>query len=85
MQHRTLKRPRIIWLILLMASVCVCWWPAPQATLTAKIKVENDGAIMSGMSGAPATGTYGYDPYFIPVNDVAHVSISIAKKAVETK
>jgi succinoglycan biosynthesis transport protein ExoP len=32
---------------------------------TAKIKVENDGAIMSGMSGAPAATAYGYDPYFI--------------------
>ncbi len=32
---------------------------------TAKIKVENDGAIMAGMSGAPAATAYGYDPYFI--------------------
>ena len=32
---------------------------------TAKIKVENDGAIMSGMSGAPAATAYGYDPYFV--------------------
>ena len=32
---------------------------------TAKIKVENDGAIMTGMSGAPAATAYGYDPYFV--------------------
>lgn len=32
---------------------------------TARIKVENDGGIVSGMGNSPAATSYGYDPYFI--------------------
>ena len=32
---------------------------------TARIKVENEGGIVSGMGNSPAATSFGYDPYFI--------------------
>ena len=80
-----MNRPRIIWLILLLAALCVYWQPAPQTAFTARIKVENDGAIMSGRNGAPAATAYGYDPYFIHENYTPNVVIPKRKTGAETK
>jgi uncharacterized membrane protein len=80
-----MKKSRTIWLTLLAIAAWIFFQPAQRTARTVRIKVENDDAILSGMSGAPAATAYGYDPYFTDVNNVSHISIHIAKTAVETR
>jgi len=49
--------------------------------LQPKIKVENDGGIISGIKPAAAA----YAPYFIHVNDAPHIQIPDAKATGGTK
>ena len=64
-----MKRPTIIWLILLATAVCVYCLPDLQPAQTAWIKVENDGGNIAGMNTTAAT-QFSYDPYFIHQNYV---------------
>jgi len=80
-----MKRPNAIWLILLAATILlyVCYQPVPRYASAAKIKVENDGGIISGIK--PAATALAYDPYFIHVNDTPHIQIPDAKATVGAK
>jgi hypothetical protein len=79
-----MKSPRIVWIILFLATACVYLQPASQPDQTARIKIENDGGLIAGMN-TPAATAFGYDPYFIHENSIAQVSVPIAKTEVEAK
>jgi hypothetical protein len=69
-----MKKATNVWLILLAATLCICWLSAPTAAHATRIKVENAGSSLAQIS-KPSSAQSGYDPYFIPANDVPHLPI----------
>ncbi len=66
------KPPKAIWIFLLLAAGLVCRQTvSTSATVCSYIHVENDGAICSGINAS----TFGYDSYFIAVNDVPRIVV----------
>src|ERR1035437_5084618 len=55
----------VVFLLILCASVTVTFLLPESYASTARIKVENEGGIVSGMGNSPAATSFVYDPYFI--------------------
>jgi hypothetical protein len=49
------------------------WLMATSKRAPAKVKVENDGGIVMGIS-TNATAGPAFDPYFVQVNHIEHIS-----------
>jgi len=78
--HYIMKRPRTIWLVLLMAAVFVYWLPIPQTATRIPI------GDISSIRGATTVATFApYDRYFIHENYFPHISIPSAKASAESE
>jgi hypothetical protein len=74
-----MKRPRIIWLILLAAAVVCYWFPISPAPAT-RIRIESDD------SGSVAASSYSpYDTYFVRVNFCREIFIPNTKTPIEAR
>ncbi len=71
-----MKNTRIIWLILLVATACVCFQSVSPKAPATRIKVENDGGIIAGKNTL-ASNQFGYDPYFIHENSTPNPNVAI--------
>jgi hypothetical protein len=77
-----MKASRITWPVLLIVTGFIClfsWLEIPQQASQARIKVENDVADISGISGQASASYSSYDPYFINVNDFRQILIPANK------